>query len=299
MKTARLIDEIFNGYTTIDGAGVKLKRHFGHKEVSRFDPFLQFDHFQSGSPQDYIKGFPWHPHRGIETITYVLEGSLNHADSVGNSGVISDGAIQWVTAGSGVIHQEIPRGNKRNYLNGIQLWMNLPAREKMCPPEIRNISRIDIPTVHVTSTSTVKVVAGTLDSVRGPVADLPLQPSLFDISLSSETEFVVPTPFDHTFFAFIMEGEASFGQQNPPEDSSGEILCHVHSDSAVLFSKGDFITVITENEPVRLLVAGAAPLKEPVAWYGPIVMSNDEELQHAFEEFQLGTFMKHHSVSCQ
>lgn len=293
MKKARLIDRVYKGYSTIEGAGVKLKRFFSQKEAALFDPFLQLDHFRSDAPHNYIRGFPWHPHRGIETVTYMFEGSINQSDSLGNMVSLSKGDVQWITSGSGIIHQEMPKGNSRKLVDGIQLWINLPAKEKMCSPGYTQVKMRDIPVVHVTSTNSVKVISGMLDSVKGPVVSKCIQPSFFDITLAAETEFVYPTPFEHTFFSLIISGEGAFGLQSGEAMLSEDTLGHFTDDNVLLFTKGDFISVTTGREPIRFILAGGTPLKDPIAWYGPIVMNNEEELQHAFEEFQLGTFMKH------
>jgi redox-sensitive bicupin YhaK (pirin superfamily) len=283
----------------MEGAGVRLRRFFSNHEVALFDPFLLLDDFSGTKPDDYLKGFPWHPHRGIETITYVLDGMVDHGDSLGNKGTIGGGDIQWMTAGSGIIHQEMPRGSKDGTLSGFQLWTNLPASKKMTTPQYRDIREKEIPVVHGPGGSIYRIIAGEMEGVRGPVRDVAIQPSYFDISMPSGCEFAFPTPFDDTFFAFVISGEANFGapEESAPsqkieskEPGRPPVIPH---GTVVLYSKGSVLSVATADKPVRFLLIGGKPLNEPVAWYGPIVMNTEKELRIAFEEFQVGTFIKH------
>jgi redox-sensitive bicupin YhaK (pirin superfamily) len=268
---------------TLEGAGVRLKRAFGFGEVPRLDPFLLLDAFGSDNPADYLPGFPWHPHRGIETITYVLEGEVEHGDSLGNRGVIAAGDIQWMTAGGGIIHQEMPRGNGRRRLSGFQLWANLPAREKMMEPRYREVTGADIPLVTRPGGTIVRVVAGEVDGVRGPVREIVIDPEYLDVSMPPGQSFTHPVPPEHTVFAYLFEGEVRF--QPAPLGTTG-------AGSVVLFGPGDAVKAETESRPARFLLVSGRPLREPVAWRGPIVMNSDDELRRAFDELRSGTFVK-------
>lgn len=300
MKKARSISKLFSAKPTIEGAGVHLNRLFGHAELSQFDPFLLLDDFSSHRQADYVKGFPWHPHRGIETITYVLEGSVTHKDSIGNTGTIAAGDVQWMTAGSGIIHEEMPQGDTQDRMAGFQLWVNLPAKDKMTPPRYRDVKSSQIPLVHLANKSMVRVIGGTFDTVQGPVDDIFVEPLVLDVNLEPNSEFVCPTPLNHTFFAYLYKGGGAFGayapqpeRHAPPTSDYNDASPTITAGSVVLFSSGDFITATTADQPVRFMLVGGKPLKEPVAWYGPIVMNTEGELEKAFEEFQIGTFVKH------
>jgi redox-sensitive bicupin YhaK (pirin superfamily) len=298
MQKIRSVKKIFQGEKVIEGAGVRLTRMFGSNEVPYFDPFLLLDHFESAKPSDYLKGFPWHPHRGIETITYVINGRIEHGDSSGNRGTIGEGDIQWMTAGSGIIHQEMPGGDEKNILHGFQLWANLPAKNKMIHPRYRNVTSLQIPVQREANRSTCRIIAGQFDSVSGPVNDIAIAPVFFDVYLLPETEFVYPTPLGHTFFAAIFRGNACFGTVNDSVKEENGLksqkgICYIGDNSVVLFDSGSHISVSTGNDRARFLLIGGKPLNEPVAWYGPIVMNTDKELKVAFEEFQVGTFLKH------
>ncbi len=267
----------------MEGAGVRLKRAFGFGEVPQLDPFLLLDAFGSDDPADYLPGFPWHPHRGIETITYVLEGEVEHGDSLGNRGVIAAGDIQWMTAGGGIIHQEMPRGDGKKRLAGFQLWANLPAKEKMMEPRYREVARADIPLVMRPGGAVVRVVAGEVDGVRGPVKEIVTDPQYLDVSMPPGVSFTLPFPAAHTVFSYVFEGEARF--QPAPHEMSG-------AGSLVLFGPGEVVTAETEGHPARFLLVSGRPLKEPIAWRGPIVMNTEDELRKAFKEFRAGTFVK-------
>jgi len=268
----------------MEGAGVRLKRVFGFGETSDYDPFLLLDNFGSDNPADYSKGFPWHPHRGIETITYVLRGDVEHQDSLGNKGVIGPGDVQWMTAGSGIIHQEMPRGDQEGSMWGFQLWANLPAAHKMMDPRYRDVKSNDIPEVSTDGGVKIKIIAGTVAGKRGPAKDVIIDPEYLDVIVPARSEFVHPTSLGYTVFAFVFLGTAHF-------DEDKKTL--VARDQLVLFDDGDRIIVTAEDEPVRFLLISGKPIREPVAWYGPIVMNTQEELRIAFEEFQNGTFIKH------
>jgi redox-sensitive bicupin YhaK (pirin superfamily) len=298
---ARKIKKVWKSKPTIEGAGVHLKRAFGYYQVPQLDPFLLLDDFHSDDPRHYLAGFPWHPHRGIETITYVLLGSVEHGDSMGNSGTISPGDVQWMTAGSGIIHQEMPKGNKGKMLQGFQLWANLPARDKMMDPRYRGVTRHEIPEVSSASGATVKVICGTVDGVTGPVRDIVTDPEYIDVSVPAGTTFTHPVSPDHTVFAYVVEGSAYFDEERNP--FAHEVIgnnyfdfkrdCRFGAETIVLYERGDDeVTIKAEDSPVRFLLVSGRPIGEPVAWYGPIVMNTQEELQTAFEEFEKGTFIK-------
>jgi quercetin 2,3-dioxygenase len=298
----RKIKKVWKSKPTIEGAGVHLKRAFGYYQVPQLDPFLLLDDFHSDNPSHYLAGFPWHPHRGIETITYVLHGRVEHGDSMGNSGVISPGDVQWMTAGSGIIHQEMPKRDNDNLLWGFQLWANLPATYKMMDPRYRGITNDEIPEMSFSSGTTVKVICGTVDGVIGPVKDIVTDPEYIDVSVPSDSVFTRPVIPDHTVFAYVIEGSAYFDEEKNPfaHEVVGENYfdfkrdCRFGAETVVLYeSAGDHVVIKTEDSPVRFLLVSGRPIGEPVAWYGPIVMNTQEELQVAFEEFEKGTFIKY------
>lgn len=300
--TSRHIGKIFKGRPTIEGAGVHLKRAFGYSQVPQFDPFLMLDDFHNANPSEYLPGFPWHPHRGIETITYVLEGLVEHGDSMGNSGVIGAGDVQWMTAGSGIIHQEMPKESPTGTMWGLQFWANLPARDKMMAPRYREVKAADIPQVNLEGGVTAKVIAGTVAGVTGPVRDIVIDPEMLDITVPASTEFRHLLPAGHTAFAYILAGEGYFDDCRDPYSheaasagwSDVERRCACNNETVVLFEReGDGILVTTTEKPVRFILVAGRPLGEPVAWYGPIVMNTQEELRIAFEEYEKGTFVKH------
>ena len=283
MSQTRNIRLVSKATPTIEGAGVHLKRVFGFSEVSMFDPFLLLDDFHSSNPGDYLKGFPWHPHRGIETITYVLYGDVEHGDSLGNRGVIRSGDVQWMTAGSGIIHQEMPKGDDRGTMWGFQLWANLPAAEKMMAPRYREVKSDQIPEVELDDGVRAKIICGSIDGQSGPVTDIVTEPTYLDIQVPAGIEYSHPVAAGHTVFVYIIEGTGAFGPENQP------IL---DKETLVLFEDGDQVLVSTDRQPVRFLLVAGRPIKEPVAWRGPIVMNTQEELQAAFEEYRNGTFIK-------
>jgi redox-sensitive bicupin YhaK (pirin superfamily) len=299
--TTRRIAKIFKSRPTIEGAGVHLKRAFGYSQVPQFDPFLMLDDFHTSNPDEYLAGFPWHPHRGIETITYVLEGLVAHGDSMGNKGTIGAGDVQWMTAGSGIIHQEMPQLSPTGTMWGFQFWANLPAARKMMAPRYRDVKAADIPEVTLESGVKVKVVAGEVGGVRGPVGDIVIEPEMLDISVPAGTMFTHPLPAGHTAFAYILSGEGYFDDQRDAYAyemighgwSDTERHCVCAAETVVLFEHaGDAVTVTATDKAVRFLFVSGKPLGEPVAWYGPIVMNTQEELKIAFDEYQRGTFVK-------
>lgn len=297
----RKISKLFKGRPTIEGAGVHLKRGFGYSQVPQFDPFLMLDDFHTDVAEEYLPGFPWHPHRGIETITYLLEGAVEHGDSMGNKGVIGAGDVQWMTAGSGIIHQEMPQLNPGAGIWGFQIWANLPASHKMMPPRYQEIKSDQIPTAVLDSGVIARVIAGEIAGVRGPVRDIVIEPEMLDISMPALTTLSHRLPSGHTAFAYVLSGEGEFDQQQNPY--SYEVVGHGWSDlercisckpeTVVFFEhEGDGLLIRSLEKPLRFLLLSGRPLGEPVAWYGPIVMNSREELRIAFEEYNNGTFVK-------
>jgi len=301
-KKLRVIDKIWKSEPTIEGAGVHLKRAFGFREIPLLDPFLLLDDFRSENPAEYKAGFPWHPHRGIETITYVLEGDVEHGDSMGHKGSISSGDVQWMTAGSGIIHQEMPKGNKKGQMLGFQLWANLPSYSKMMDPRYRGFKKNEIPLVSTKQGAKVRVICGEIEGVKGPVQDIVTDPEYMDVELPAGKIFTHEVKEHHTVFAYVIDGSAYFDQVRTPfsHDAAGDNYfdmsspCPCHDGSLVLYKKeGNQITVSTDKNSVRFLLVTGKPLKEPIAWYGPIVMNTHEELRKAFQDFEDGTFIKH------
>ena len=300
MSENRKIRKIFKSRPTQEGAGVSLRRVFGNSEVPLFDPFLLFDDFRNTDPNKYLKGFPWHPHRGIETITYVLKGDVEHGDSMWNKGVISSGDTQWMTAGSGIVHQEMPKGDNDGVMEGFQLWANLPKSHKMMAPRYRDIKSDQVPEVTTKSGAKVKVICGKVDGKEGPVRNIVISPEYLDVTVPAHSEFVHRTTRGHTVFAYVIGGKGVFCNQKNPfaYDAAGENYfdmerdAYIHNGTAVLFEDGEQVAIATQGEPVRFLLISGKPIGEPVAWYGPIVMNTEEELMVAFEEYRNGTFIK-------
>jgi redox-sensitive bicupin YhaK (pirin superfamily) len=301
MTKPRKIHKVFKSKPVIEGAGVHLKRAFGFGQVSRFDPFLLLDDFRSDNPDHYLKGFPWHPHRGIETITYVLQGNVKHGDSMGNKGDISSGDVQWMTAGSGIIHQEMPKGDRHGKMEGFQLWANLPAKQKMMPPRYRDVKSSQIPIAQLDSGVEVKVICGRVGDTEGPVKDIVIDPEYIDVTIPPNTSFSHPTKQGHTVLSYVIAGRGCLCREKKPFTYEAEGLNYfdmernpfVGNETLVLFEDGDHIAVSTEDDPVRFLLISGKPIHEPVAWYGPIVMNTQEELKVAFDEYEKGTFIKH------
>ena len=301
MPTTRPIRKVLKSKPTIEGAGVHLKRALGFSEVPLFDPFLLLDDFRSDNPERYLKGFPWHPHRGIETITYVLEGDVEHGDSLGNKGIIGSGDVQWMTAGSGIIHQEMPKGDRNGKMYGFQLWANLPSRNKMMDPRYRDVKNKQIPEVTLPGGAILKVISGEVSGTKGPVRDIVIDPEVIDVTVPVYSEFRHPTKKGHTVFAYLIEGRGYFCKERNPftYEVVGSNYFDLQRDSLVgnetivLFDDGDEILVSTEEQGVRFLLISGRPIGEPVAWYGPIVMNTNEELRIAFEEYRQGTFIKY------
>jgi len=301
MEKTRKIRKVLKSQPTVEGAGVHLHRGFGFREVPMFDPFLMFDDFRQDDPAKYLPGFPWHPHRGIETITYMIRGRAEHGDSMGNKGVIGPGDVQWMTAGSGIIHQEMPKGAKDGRMGGFQLWANLPASQKMMDPRYRDVKTADIPEVTLPGGATVRVICGTVGKTRGPVRDIVIDPEYIDASMPPGAEFVHPTRPGHTVLAYVFEGQGCFSAEAGPESYEVEPASYFDLErkpflgdhSVILFGDGDRIRVTTTDSSVRFLLIAGRPLGEPVAWQGPIVMNTQDELRTAFREYRAGTFIKH------
>jgi redox-sensitive bicupin YhaK (pirin superfamily) len=281
---------------------VHLHRAFGFGDTHTFDPFLLLDDFRSDTPEEYLAGFPWQPHRGIETITYVLRGEVEHRDSMGNRGAITAGDVQWMTAGSGIIHQEMPEGDPDGRMHGFQLWANLPRTNKMMAPRYQEVLSTQIPQVTLENGVTVRVICGEVAGVRGPVENIVIDPQYLDITIPAKTRFTFPTPPGHTVFAYIIDGKATFCDEKNPfayerEGSNYFDLQHdrwLGDRSLVVFEDGEEILAETEDFSVRFLLILGRPIREPVAWYGPIVMNTEKELRLAFDELEKGTFIKKH-----
>jgi redox-sensitive bicupin YhaK (pirin superfamily) len=304
MTEYRKIKKVFRSRATLEGAGVHLKRAFGFNEVKLFDPFLLLDDFRSNIPAQYLKGFPWHPHRGIETITYVLKGKVEHGDSMGNKGAIESGDVQWMTAGSGIIHQEMPRGNDNGEMHGFQLWANLPRTHKMMDPRYQEIKGGQLPILTKANGTKIKVVAGEIEGVKGPVTDIVITPQYLDVTLPANTKFDLPTTKGHKVIAYVIEGKGYFTRETDlfsyevegKDEKMSETGQIIDNESLVLFDDGEAVEVSTADEPVRFLLFSGKPIGEPIAWYGPIVMNHEAELRLAFEELENGTFIKQHRV---
>tara|TARA_R110002124_G_scaffold279753_1_gene452518 strand:- start:5166 stop:6077 length:912 start_codon:yes stop_codon:yes gene_type:complete len=286
---------------TLEGAGVKLHRAFGFHRPSELDPFLLFDDFRNEAPQDYQAGFPWHPHRGIETITYVLSGSVDHADSLGNKGSLGAGDVQWMTAGSGILHQEMPQGNTAGQMHGFQLWANLPRDLKMTAPRYQDVEAKEIPEITDDDGTTVRVVVGEFWGRRGPVDGIAADPQYLDVWVPPGVKKTLPVDTYRRAFAYVFEGSAAFADASDPsgvllekEVRGEEVNIRDMSGDRTLirFGTGDEITVQAGEEGVRFLLISGAPIQEPVAWHGPIVMNSGEELEQAFKELRNGTFIK-------
>jgi len=301
MSTVRSIAKVWKSKPTLEGAGVHLKRAFGFNEVPQLDPFLLLDDFHNSDPDQYLPGFPWHPHRGIETITYVLEGEVEHGDSMGNRGTISSGDVQWMTAGSGIIHQEMPRGRPDGLQWGFQLWANLPRSHKMMEPRYREVKRAEIPDVSTDSGERVKVICGRVNSVMGPVRDIVTAPEYLDVTVPAGVTFRHAVRHGHTVFAYVVEGAAWFDRKR--DAYAHEVIgtkwfdfrreCLFGPETLVLYRPdGDEIVATAGEHSVRFLLVSGRPIAEPVAWYGPVVMNTQEELRLAFEEYDNGTFIK-------
>ncbi len=281
MNKKRKIRMALKSKPVIEGAGVHLKRVFGFSEIPKFDPFLMLDDFRSDNPEHFRKGFPWHPHRGIETITYVLKGDIEHGDSMGNKGIISSGDVQWMTAGSGIIHQEMPTGDAQGSMHGFQLWANLPASQKMMDPRYLGITASQIPEVVMDNGVRIKIIAGTVGSITGPVRDIVINPEYFDCTVPEGVEYIHATKPDYTALIYVIDGK---GVINDTE---------VRNQTLILFDTGEEFAIKATGKHVRFLLLTGEPLNETIAWRGPIVMNTQAELETAFREYQEGNFVKH------
>jgi redox-sensitive bicupin YhaK (pirin superfamily) len=283
MKSARSVYKLLKATPTVEGAGVRLNRVFGHNEASLMDPFLLLDDFHSERPEDYMAGFPSHPHRGIETVTYMLHGSVKHQDSTGNSGTIRGGGVQWMTAGSGIIHSEMPE--RRNGLFwGLQLWVNLPSRHKMMDPRYRDIKKDDIPAFTDGAGAQVRIICGRHEGVQGPVQDIMADPEYLDVTLPAGVSWEHQVGNNYTVFTYVLEGALNFGPSDPV----------LTAGNLAVLRDGERVALASSPEvAARFLLVTGKPLGEPIAWMGPIVMNTRLELEQAFEEYRNGTFLKH------
>jgi redox-sensitive bicupin YhaK (pirin superfamily) len=299
--SVRPIKRLVRSKPTIEGAGVHLRRAFGFGDTRDFDPFLLLDDFRNDTPENYRAGFPWHPHRGIETITYVLAGTVDHADSLGNAGSISAGDVQWMTAGSGIIHQEMPHGDSEGKMHGFQLWANLPSSLKMTRPRYQDVHAADIPEVTDDDATRVRVICGDLWGTSGPVDGIAAEPQYLDVWVPPLTRKSLPVETTRNAFAYVFAGSGEFCNASEPlavptegvgvADTS--VSEKVENRSLVVFDRGDEVTVEAGDMGIRFLLVSGKPLEEPIAWYGPIVMNTQAELRQAFAEFEAGTFLKH------
>jgi redox-sensitive bicupin YhaK (pirin superfamily) len=296
----RPIKRIVQAQPTLEGAGVKLRRAFGFGNTGDFDPFLLLDDFRNEHPQDYLAGFPWHPHRGIETITYVLSGSVQHGDSLGNRGSLGAGDVQWMTAGSGILHQEMPQGDAQGRMHGFQLWANLPASLKMTDPRYQDIFARDIPEVVDDDGTRVRVICGSFWGQKGPVDGVAAEPRYLDVFVPANVRKTLPVESSRHAFAYVFEGSGSFRDASAPRavrtewvgDAAATAAEETGNRSLVLFDSGDEITVRAGDAGIRFLLVSGRPLEEPVAWQGPIVMNTEAELRRAYAELRDGTFIK-------
>jgi redox-sensitive bicupin YhaK (pirin superfamily) len=295
----RTVKKLAKSRPTIEGAGVHLRRAFGFGNTSDTDPFLLLDDFRGDDPVEYLAGFPWHPHRGIETITYMLAGTVEHGDSLGNGGVIGAGDVQWMTAGRGIVHQEMPKGDATGAMHGFQLWANLPARMKMMAPRYQDIKAGDIPVVTDDDGTVARIICGTFWGRKGPVDEVAIDPIYLDITVPPGKRRTLPVPTAHNAFAYVFTGSASFCNASAPlavptepaQWSDARPPARADNRTLVLFDRGDEVTVQAAEEGARFLLVSGKALAEPVAWYGPIVMNTQAELRQAFDELEQGTFL--------
>jgi redox-sensitive bicupin YhaK (pirin superfamily) len=298
----RPVKRIDQARPTMEGAGVHLHRAFGFGDTSELDPFLLFDDFRNDRPQDYLKGFPWHPHRGIETITYVLAGTVEHGDSLGNAGTLGAGDVQWMTAGSGILHQEMPQGDAAGRMHGFQLWANLPSSLKMTAPRYQDVPAAEMPEMVDDDGTVIRIVCGSFRDRRGPVDGIAADPRYLDISVPPGVKKTLKVEVERHAFAYVFAGSGSFAYASKPfgvlleKEVDGREV-HVRDQtgnrSLVVFDRGDEVTVQAGDEGVRFLLISGKPIREPVAWYGPIVMNTRSELETALRELQSGQFIKH------
>jgi redox-sensitive bicupin YhaK (pirin superfamily) len=296
----RPVKRLVRAKPTVEGAGVRLRRAFGFGSTADFDPFLLLDDFRNERPEDYLAGFPWHPHRGIETITYVLAGTVEHSDSMGNHGVIGAGDVQWMTAGRGIVHREMPKGDPDGRMHGFQLWANLPATLKMTAPRYQDVKAADIPVVTDDDGTRARVVCGSFWGRKGPVDEVAIDPVYLDVEVPPGLRKVLPVETARNAFAYVFAGAGKFCNASAPLEVPTEAAgwadvappSQADNRSLVLFDHGDEVTVEVGDEGIRFLLVSGKPLGEPVAWYGPIVMNTQAELRQAFEELRRGTFLE-------
>ncbi|MGA7317971.1 MAG: pirin family protein [Silvibacterium sp.] len=296
----RPVKKLIKSRPTREGAGVHLRRAFGFGNTSDFDPFLLLDDFRNDVPADYLAGFPWHPHRGIETVTYVLAGTVEHGDSMGNQGTIGSGDVQWMTAGSGIIHQEMPKGDSVGRMHGFQLWANLPSSQKMTAPRYQEVKATDIPEITDDDGTEVRVVCGNFWGKSGPVDGIATNPTYIDVTVGPGRRKSLPVEVRSHAFAYVFAGSGKFCNASAPLAVPTEGVqwldtappAVADNRSLVLFDRGDEVTVQAGDDGIRFLLVSGKPLQEPVAWYGPIVMNTQEELQQAFLDLDQGKFLK-------
>ena len=297
----RPVKRIVESVPTVEGAGVKLRRAFGFGDTQETDPFLLFDDFRNERPADYLAGFPWHPHRGIETITYVLSGTVAHGDSLGNQGTLERGDVQWMTAGRGILHQEMPQGDPEGRMHGFQLWANLPSSLKMTPPRYQEVKSADVPEVTDDDGTRARVVCGNFWGASGPVDGIAADPIYLDVSVPPGRRKVLPVETKRHAFAYVFAGSGRFGNASDPLEAPTERVggepdaappVGAENRSLVLFDRGDEVTVEAGEEGIRFLLVSGRPLREPVAWHGPIVMNTQDELRRAYDELRSGTFIQ-------
>jgi quercetin 2,3-dioxygenase len=295
----RAVKKVLASKPTLEGAGVKLRRAFGFGDTADYDPFLLFDDFRNDRPDDYLAGFPWHPHRGIETITYVLAGTVEHGDSLGNRGSLGSGDIQWMTAGSGILHQEMPKGDQAGRMHGFQLWANLPSSLKMTAPRYQDVQGKDVPEVVDDDGTTVRIVCGSFWGKSGPVEGVAADPRYLDIFVPPGVRKVLPVETSNHAFAYVFQGSGIFRDASSPRAVQTDIVGtgverpdFIGNRSMVLFDQGDEVVVQAGDEGIRFLLVSGKPIEEPVAWYGPIVMNTQHELRVALDELNRGTFIK-------
>lgn len=277
-SSPRTVEQIIDPQPVVEGAGVRLRRSIGTRTLDYLDPFLLLDHFASTDPADYEAGFPLHPHRGIETVTYMLRGGVDHRDSIGNCGSIGPGDVQWMTAGGGIMHEEMPQVRPEG-IDGFQLWVNLPARLKLTRPRYQGVLASEIPEVRVEGGARIRVITGTVNGVNGPVSGIAADPSYLDVLVPAESSFTRQIPRGHAAFAYVFEGEAAFDDQT------------VSHTRLVVLGDGDYVNVSTAASPVRFLLVSGKPLNEPIARYGPFVMNTREEIEQALQDLRQGTFV--------
>ena len=299
----RAIKEIIQATPAVEGAGVKLHRGFGFGKTTEFDPFLLFDDFRNDNPADYLAGFPWHPHRGIVTITYVLSGTVAHGDSLGNRGLLGAGDVQWMTAGRGILHQEMPKGDQAGRMHGFQLWANLPSSLKMTEPRYQDVTAGAIPEVTEDDGTTVRVICGDFGGKKGPVDGIAAEPSYLDVRVPPGKRKTLKVETSRHAFAYVFEGSGSFRHASRPAKvltesvgpdgvAADALFDSTGNRSLILFDRGDEVTVQAGEEGIRFLLVSGKPIQEPVAWYGPIVMNTQAELRQAVDELQRGTFIR-------